>query len=267
MLFDSFRPHQMPTFFGPRPLKDGGGHYRDVTTLVVPYLTDAKRLARYLPKRFHLDGEPVVQVVYAMNRQVEWLAGRGYNLIEVMVPVEFKGEADQLRGHLALVLWENLCDPILTGRENEGMPKLFAEIDDPEIDEGIWRISARHFGHEIVDMTVHQQAELTRAEIDARQQAGQDRDHWFGWRYMPKIGGIGMALEEPTVFPLEQTIGRAWQAAGEVTWALPTWEQNPTQFHIVNALAELPIVETRPATIMRGSTTLYPKGRAPRVLR
>ena len=54
---------------------------------------------------------------------------------------------------------------------------------------------------------------------------------------------------------------------GNVDWNRLTWEQNPTQFHIVNALEQLPIVEYRPAMITRGATNLVLPQRPTRVLR
>jgi hypothetical protein len=51
---------------------------------------------------------------------------------------------------------------------------------------------------------------------------------------------------------------------GAIEWHELTWEQNPTQFHIVNALAALPILEYRPALITQGSTNLIILDRLPR---
>ena len=48
-------------------------------------------------------------------KEIEWLAGRGYNTLGVSFPVVFNGEVDRATGSLLTVLWENLTDPILTG--------------------------------------------------------------------------------------------------------------------------------------------------------
>ena len=45
-----------------------------------------------------------------------------------------------------------------------------------------------------------------------------------------------------------------------------TWEQNPTQYHIVNALADLPVLAYLPAMVTTGSTNLFVPDRMPRVL-
>ena len=56
-------------------------------------------------------------------KEIEWLAGRGYNTLGVSFPAVFEGEVDRATGSLLTVLWENLTDPILTGREELGFSK------------------------------------------------------------------------------------------------------------------------------------------------
>ena len=46
-------------------------------------------------------------------------------------------------------MWENLADPILTGRELQGIPKIFASIDDITIGDDRWSASANHFDNKI----------------------------------------------------------------------------------------------------------------------
>jgi hypothetical protein len=78
---------------------------------------------------------------------------------------------------------------------------------------------------------------------------------------------MGAAISEPTLFPQENHTTKAWVGEGSIDWQHLTWQQNPTQFHIVNALADLPILEYRPAFIHKGSSNLLVLDRLPRVLR
>ena len=96
--FDPQRQYMMPTHFGPRPTERATGMYHEVTSVIVPYVTDAKKLAAYVPGPFRVAEEPIVVVLYARNRRVDWLAGHGYNLIEVLTPVTFEGKRDRLTG-------------------------------------------------------------------------------------------------------------------------------------------------------------------------
>ena len=153
--FDPYGSYMMPAHFGPRPLSPkSSGWYRDVTAMTIPFLSDRERLSAWMPPRFAVAEEPVVTVTYACNRQVDWLAGHGYNLIAVSVAAQFSGERETLKGNYCLVMWENLTDPILTGRELQGIPKLYADIEDHAVLDGDWRTSASHFGHKMLDMHV-----------------------------------------------------------------------------------------------------------------
>jgi acetoacetate decarboxylase len=265
--FEPKLPHLMPAHFGPRPVGRATGHYRDVTSIIITYLTDEKKLAAWLPPPFRLAAEPLLTVVYAMNRQIDWLAGRCYNLIEANAAVVFEGQVDRLEGFYSLVLWENLTDPILTGRELQGMPKIYADIPDATETAGQWSVVASHFGHPIVELTLGNLTELTAAQIAAGKQAMEGKNHWMGWRYLPEVGGRGTALSQFTVFPIEQVTKAAWLGQGQVAWQTATWQQNPTQCHIVNALAGLPILEYRLALLSQGSSNLYLPHNPPRVLR
>ena len=53
---------------------------------------------------------------------------------------------------------------------------------------------------------------------------------------------------------------------GTLDWNHLSWEQNPTQYHIVNALADLPVLAYLPALVARGSTNLILPDRLPRAI-
>ncbi|MBW2624128.1 MAG: acetoacetate decarboxylase family protein, partial [Deltaproteobacteria bacterium] len=186
-------------------------------------------------------------------------AGHGYNIVAVNASVNFNGEEDRLSGTYPLVLWENLTDPILTGREIEGIPKIFADIEDHSVIEGEWRTSASHFGHKIVDIMIKDLEPLTAEEIDLMHKAMEGK-YWMGWKFIPKTGEFGPDVSHPTLFPTSGNTKEAWRGIGEIKWHKLTWEQNPTQFHIVNALEGLPILEYRSAMVSKGGSDLAPAG-------
>ena len=260
--------YMMPAHFGPRHFSPrSSGWYRDVTALVVPYLTDRDMLAAYLPEPFEVADEAVVTVTYACNKKVDWLAGHGYNMLSVSAAVVFRGETETLQGNYCLVMWENLADPILTGRELQGIPKIYADIEDHSVIGGEWRAGASHFGHRIVDMLVSDLRDPTREEIDAHALASEGKDNPLAWRYFPGIGGFGQGISEATTFPSDNILSSVQVGKGRVDWQRLSWEQNPTQFHIVNALAELPVGAYLPAMVTTGSTNLVVPERLPRVIR
>lgn len=265
--FDPRASYMMPANFGPRPVSQkSSGWYRDVTTMVVPFLTDRDQLSNYLPEPFEVAENAVVTVTYACNRNVDWLAGHGYNLIGVSAAAVYRGKQETLEGNYTLVMWENLTDPILTGRELQGIPKIYADIQDHSVLAGDWHTSASHFGHKILDMSITGLREPTPEEIEAYGQATEGKDNPMAWRYLPGISGFGRSVSEATTFPSETTLSESFVGEGRVDWQQLSWEQNPTQFHIVNALAELPVVAWLPALVARGSTNLLLPDRLPRAL-
>ena len=94
----------------------------------------------------------------------------------------------------------------------------------------------------------------------------EGKDNWMGWKYIPNTDGVGAAVSTATLFPAENAYVAAQVGKGSVEWDCLTWEQNPTQYHIVNALADLPILEYLPAVMTKGSTNLAVDGKPSRQL-
>ena len=265
--FNPYERYMMPAHFGGlHQDENSSGWYRDVTMMVVPFLTDREKLAAYLPPPFTVGEQAIVTVAYAHSKDVDWLAGRGYNLVAVTASAIFNGENEQLEGQYSLVWWENLADAILSGRELTGIPKIFADITDHSITDGLWQTGVSHFDNKILDMSVKNLRPPTPEEIEAMQTAQEGKDHPMAWRYFPGVGGFGATVSEPTTFPSESVYTGAWVGEGSLDWNHLTFEQNPTQYHIVNALADLPVLAYLPAMVTTGSTNLFVPDRLPRVL-
>jgi acetoacetate decarboxylase len=127
----------LPIHFGTRfskPFVGPGGGYRDVTTLSVTYLTDKKMLKKYLPDCFEIVNEPLVKVYYSNNRDIEWLVGR-HNIVGVDAHVFIMGKRTHGREVLPGVMG-NLTGPYFDGKELQGIPKIYAEIEDHIKTEG-----------------------------------------------------------------------------------------------------------------------------------
>ena len=130
--------YRMPTGFGPAPgprnLPASQRHRRfdkTATSLTLSAVTEAGPLAALLPAGMTLVGEPRLEIVVTLLSDIGWLAGRGYNIVMVRIPARWEGE-EQIAGHFVPVVWEKMADPILTGREELGWPKIFADIPTPD---------------------------------------------------------------------------------------------------------------------------------------
>jgi 3-hydroxyacyl-CoA dehydrogenase len=265
--FSPYERYMMPAHFGPMAQNEKtSGWYRDVTVMIIQYLTDREKLAAHLPAPFTVGEQAIVTVAYACSKDVDWLAGRGYNLVSVTASAVFNGENEQLEGQYSLVWWENLAGAILSGREMTGIPKIFGDIPDHSVIDGCWQSSVSHFNNKILDMSIKNLRLPTPEEIETAQKAQEGKDHPMAWRYVPRVGGFGATISEPTTFPSDSLYTGMWVGEGSLEWHKATWEQNPTQCHIVNALADLPVLEYLPAMVTTGSTNLFVPERMPRVL-
>jgi len=249
--FEAGRIYRMPTHFGPAPgprqLPDGvvpdPKHSPRRLSVAASFLTDAALLARHLPEGFALAGEPVVTVEFHYMTEIDWLAGRGYTMIEVSWPATFTGRQHKASGRFLAVIWENLADPIITGRGEIGHPKLYAEIAEPRRWDGAQICTAGWMGFRFLDLTV---SELRDAPPSPTKPGS---DGTLMLKYVPRTGAWGETdVYQVTLTPADnpdRTIERHQLGVGAVRFHRAAWSDLPTIHHVVNALAELPIIEPR----------------------
>lgn len=249
---EPFRP-RMPYGFGPMPGPRQGPDGQPFDWSVTPrrtavsagFLTDAAALEALLPPGFTLVGEPVVTLELQYLRELEWLGGRGYNILGVKFRARWDG-AETATGPFLSVMWENLADPILSGREELGYAKLYAELPEPRVLRGHHHFTAGWLGHPFFRLELHG---LTPA---APPTASAD-DGVLHYKVMPRTGRPGEAeIACATLTPAGPgpIVDSHHAAAGFDFAFLPaTWEALPTMAHIVNRLAALPVHERRAAAI------------------
>lgn len=259
---DPDKMYRMPTHFGPRtgPRQGPDGRRFECvdnplgTAYSVSFLTNRRQLEAFLPPPFSLDGEPVVTVFSNHMTEIEWLAGRGYNVLGLSFPARFEGESDRVRGSFLTVLWENLTDPIITGREELGFSKIYCELPPATCLRGEYHLTASWLGFKFLDIHVSDLRRLTQEDIEARS-AAANSDGTLHYKYMPRTGDWGEAdIAYPVLTPaanskqriLEQHVGE-----GRIAFHQARWEDMPTQYNIVNAFADLEILEYRGASLTK----------------
>lgn len=260
-LFEAGRMYRMPTHFGPATGPRQGPTGKrfacidnpKMTAIAVSFLTRAEQLTPLLPPGFTLAGEPVVTVTASYITEIEWLAGRGYNTLGVSFPVTFTGTVDRVQGPFLTVLWENLTDPIITGREELGFAKIYCELPAPTTLHGTTHCTASWLGFKFMDLSVTDLQPLRRDEIDAP--GTPPNDGTLHYKYMPRTGAWGVADAEYAVLTPAATPNRVvkeqWRGTGQVTFHHARWEDLPTQYMIVNTFHALEIIEYRGATLTK----------------
>lgn len=249
---------RMPYGFGPTPGPRQGPDgrpfsWRDTPrkfTAASSFVTDRDKLAELLPPKFQLVGEPVVTVEFHVLSELEWLAGRGYSMLHVKFPAEFRGSRDNAAGSFLSVLWENLADPILSGREELGFAKLWCELPEPRRFRDRISCAASWLSHQFFEMELSDLKTAAPEDMPRPGMAGVKSDGILHYKYIPATQQWGQAaVSHACLSPAgAQTRVESLSIGKGALRFLPTrWEQMPTQFHIVSALSALPQLEQRQA--------------------
>ena len=251
--------YRMPTVFGPAtgPRRGPDGRKFECIdnpkkiSIAVSFMSNADQLNALLPVGFEVFGEPVVTVQTTYMKDIEWLAGRGYNTLGVTFPAVFKGKRDTATGPFLTVLWENLTDPIITGREELGFSKIYCALPEPMIDDSTATATANWLGFEFMKMNL---TGLTPTSAQATP-GGAPVDGILHYKYMPRTGEWGTAdsayaVITPAELPNTKVIEQ-WSGDGTVQWNRARWEDLPTQYNIVNGIADLKVSRWLPASITK----------------
>lgn len=251
VLDDGFS-YRMPAHFGGVP---GGGlhnlQYDDVSGINISYLTDGDMLSQYVPDAFEII-DPIIVVGYQKCGGVQWMCGGHYSLIALMTPA--RHIASGTEGAFVLVIWENKAAPILGGREETGMPKIFADIPDYHDLNGHVTANASHEGRVFLELELDLGEALTEQELAVM--TSESRVNQLGWRYIPNIGRPGAALSHATLYPVDSTYLSGSRGTGKVAWTKADPLFNPLQAVTINALADLPVLEYRKCIFAKMVTNL-----------
>ncbi len=263
----SFQPgkiYRQPTHFGPatgprqgpdgRLFDEENKEFPKQTDWIVNFLSNEEQLEALCPPGFTPVGEPVVTISLTDMRNIPWLAGRGYRMLGASFNAMFEGERDKAMGPLLLVLWENMADPIQSGREEIGFSKEFADLPAPWVFDGTTKFSASWEGFRFCDMELTDMEPVPLDQIPEPQSPGPDIQlGLLHYRYMPRVGEYGTAdASYPVITPAANPnvkVSEVLQGKGTVKFNKARWEDMPTQYMIVNGLADLEIKEYRGAMI------------------
>lgn len=267
---------RMPIGFGPFPgprqdafgrsLTDGPR--RTFKTVSIKFKTSRTYLETLLPTssfRFKSPGS-VCTASFSLTElgKMQWLGDKGYRHLGLYIHgVEYvKKDGSTIPGTHMPLLFESLTDPIVSGREELGMPKLFCDLDIDRQPTSV-RISASWRGAKFFDLS------LTGLEEDSVQSEhgtiGGEADYGIlVYRYIPSVGAPGKSdAEYPIVVPHEEEakvqsatvkyVARAKPENAKVDIQAGDWDSLPTLHHVTSALAKIPIYEVLSAKVVEGS--------------
>ncbi|MDN4526409.1 acetoacetate decarboxylase family protein [Fictibacillus fluitans] len=266
---DPNKTYRMPPWFGGIDPETTYAYINDCISLDFSFTSDGKWLADFLPEGFELV-RPEVSIAFNQLRIDNFLYGGSYNLISVNVPARFRGRQDQLEAQFPLIIWENNTIPILGGREVDGQPKIYADIQDLHFSENTYFTNASYQGNTFLRLQMNNPKPVSQQQLEQAKEAAKNANK-FGYRYIPKVGGPGADLIQSTVYPMSMKLTGVWIGEGNFQWTLlpqvyRTQLTNDIDYYnIIKQLATLPVYETKPVSMSAGS--LIMKSAESRVLK
>ena len=255
----------MPVSFGPStsPRRgEGGKKFDNINSPIrtqtrLTFKTNRENVLKILPAGYELTGEPMVTFSFAYIKNLEWLAGRGYNIMFFFIPgITYRGESETVTGTFLPVLWENLTEAVLTGREELGFSKIFCDIPELRWSESVAVSTASWDGFRFAEMKLEGLKQLSTAEIEEITKVSVPDDGILHYKYIPRTGEWGKADIEQTVLTPNSNsnavITKMWNGgSGEIKINRAAWEDMPTQYMIVNGIADFQLKEFVSATITK----------------
>lgn len=258
MKTDPSKHYRMPLIMGPmfdlqnRPKWE----YPQVEILAYQFLTDQTAIEALVPECFSPAKEPLVTVLFSQNNGLEFMAGGGYRLAAFQVAVRFDGEKDHTEGDLILVMFENQTWPILGGREDLGVPKLFADISPiRRLSDGSLKCEASLWGHLLFSLelpTMKAQIGVVRAIANRR----INSKPWLGYKYIPSLDGPPDA-DYPTISYNNTKIEKLWLGkSAKLHFGSAGTEDIAHARKLLDALSTLAISKPVQALYFKGSSVL-----------
>lgn len=263
---------RMPVSFGPfpGPRQTFEGRPRSsaqstFTIASIKFKTSRTILENLFPSssfRFKSPGT----VAYASFSQttldkMEWLGGSGYRYFGLYIHgVEYvQNDGQVLEGTFLPILFEDLTDPIISGREELGIPKLYCSIDLWRRNSSYW-IQAGWQGASFGKFALDGLREVSLGD-DKGTIGGEDDHGIFSYKYVPAVGQRGKADVEYAIFvphaeeakAVESKVQKVYKAdRASVSLDPLHWEALPTLYHIISRLAEIPVYEVVEAKVVEG---------------
>ncbi len=244
---------QMPTHFFNMPYnKDNRVVYSDVLMISLMQETDLNILVNYVPPEFEvLDGD--IQWGYFNCRGVDFMSNGEYRILQAAAHVRYGEGADAIEGWYPLAIFEDDPYPILGGREQDGMPKVFADISVPRHVDNHWFAAVSLYSETLFRVDFREEEEAAAEALKERQT--QSRMNAFGFRQLPFADREGYAYKDFILYPQESHIEKLWLGTGKVTILPPDpWYKVANLSALVAGLATLPCKRFYGA--VRAQTTL-----------
>jgi acetoacetate decarboxylase len=206
---DPRKVYLMPLLSGLFGDSTGGVPYREQQMISLQYETERKQVSSILPPCYEATDKPVITASFMYQNGLDFMAGRGYNIGTVMVSARFKGEEDKVEGNFVIVMYEDDTQPIILGREQLGIPKLYGDISPVKsMADGSIRSEVSVWGHFLFGIEVkpdNKQPEKIVNEMN-KQPRGPPL---LGYKYIHAVDGPP-DTSYPVAIPSDASYKQVW---------------------------------------------------------
>lgn len=265
---------RMPLSFGPMPgpRQDPAGKFRgeyfsNSVTASIKIKTSRTFLQNMFPVSSFSFQSPDT-VAYATIscttlKSLDWLGGGGYSHIGLYLHgvKHTQRDGSVVNGTYLPVLFEDLADPIITGRDELGMSKIYCSIDIDRQDKFLqimmgWRgVTFGQFMWKGLELFSPSREELDQNTSEPQATGTPKDDGLLAYRYIPAVGDSGKADAEYAVFiphdkkeHVRETTLKATES--HISFSPHDWSALPTLHNVAASLAELPVYDIVEAKVV-----------------
>jgi hypothetical protein len=268
---------RMPIPFGPFPgsrqdasgakrLADNRGTY---TTATISFMTSRTLLDTILPTSQFTFQAPITtamaKLVVTKFDEVTWLGGGGYTTIGLYLPgVQYtKKDGSIVKGTYLPVIFGNLPDSILSGREDLGLPKLFCDIDMKLDEAGSCKVSASWRGASFAELSIEGlKPDESKTEQKPTGEGGESGT--LTYRYIPAVGEPGKADAEYACLIPREDAAKVQRKTVTHTASIKIDSRDevtlPTLHHVTKFLAAMPVYKILSAQVVHGTGVAEAEG-------
>jgi acetoacetate decarboxylase len=251
---DPSKYYRMPLIMGPLFERGHKCFYPQVEAVAFQYHTSPEAIAALLPECYRPAKDPLVTVHFSENNGADFMAGRGYRMAAFQVAACFDGEEDHLEGDYCLAFFEDQTWPIIGGREDIGVPKLYADISPlKKLPGGHIRCEASLWGHFLFSLEIppmNAQTGLVRSVATKRINSRP----WLGYKYIPSLEGPP-DVQYPLIIYIESKLEKLWLGkSASLRFGKVQFDEVAFAKPLIEALATLTVIEPVQALHFQGSS-------------
>jgi hypothetical protein len=236
-----------------------------ITTAVVKFKTSRTFLQNLFPTKSFAFKSPATAVYASLSvttfNNMTWLGGGGYSQLGLHIHgVEYKKKDKSfIIGTYIHVLFEDLEDYIIMGRDDIGLPKVYCGLDIHHRQKS-YRMQASWQGAKFLDFELEGLAIIDNPTDQEAATNELDQGNLV-YRYIPAVTDEAKGAadcEYPVVIPRDSSsaVSKTTHVA-EAKWARVLFDKRdsdalPTLHHIVDVLADMPIYKVVGAKVVTG---------------